>query len=276
MEKIHYKFERYRDPKFPVYSSLQSNQYQLVSPHFHEDTELLAVLSGSITLSIGVDRHILQQGDIAILPPTVIHSATSKTKHAAIRGLVFNLKELQLPNVFDELRFMSPNGVILKSTNQETRLVESEFFNTVRIYESESDGRLLKLYGAIMSLLGVLCNLKILTAKVDKKQSRIDPALQYIKENYMHGISVCDIARTVNLCNDRFIRIFKEITAKPPIDYLIDFRLTEAMKLLVSSEMSVSEIGEAVGFSTAGYFCRTFKARIGQTPSQYRFKHLKP
>ncbi|MBQ3550844.1 MAG: helix-turn-helix transcriptional regulator [Clostridia bacterium] len=276
MKKTHYKFERYRDPKFPVYSSLQSNQYQLVSPHFHEDIELLAVISGSITLSIGVDRHILQHGDIAILPPAVIHSATSETEDAAIRGLVFNLKELQLPNIVNELRFVSPNGVILKSTNQETHLVESELFNSVKIYESESDGRILKLYGAIMSLLGVLCNLNILTAQADKKRSRIDPALQYIKENYMHGISVCDIARTVNLCNDRFIRIFKEITAKPPTDYLIDFRLTKAMKLLVSSDMSVAEIGEAVGFSTAGYFCRTFKARIGQTPSQYRFKHLNP
>lgn len=275
MKTTHYKFERYRDPKLPIYSSLQTSQYQLVSPHFHEDTELLAVLSGSITLSIGVDQHMLQQGDIAILPPSVIHSATSNTVDAAIRGLVFNLKELQLPNIVNELCFVSPNGVILKSTNQETHLVDSEFFNTVRIYESESNGRVFKLYGAIMNLLGVLCNLKILTTEADKKQSRIDPALQYIKENYMHSISVCDIARTVNLCNDHLIRIFKEITAKPPTDYLIDFRLTKAMKLLVSSDMSVAEIGEAVGFRSVGYFCRTFKARIGQTPSQYKFKHLK-
>ena len=274
MKKIYYKFEQYRDPKLPIYSSVQSNKNQLVSPHFHDDIEFLAVLSGAITLSIGVDQYVLQQGDIAILPPSVIHSATSNTMDAAIRGLVFNFKKLQLPDYVTELHFASPYGIVLKSENLDSHIVASELFRAVEIYDSSSHGRIFELHGTIMNLLGILCNLNILTAEVDKKQSRIDPALQYIKENYMNGISVSDIAQTVNLCNDHFIRIFKEITAKTPADYLIDFRLTEAMKLLVSSEMSVTEIGEAVGFSAAGYFCRTFKSRIGQTPLQYRLKHL--
>lgn len=275
MKKTFYKFERYRDPEFPIYSSLQRNNNPLVSPHFHKDMEFLAVLSGEVTLSIGVEQYTLQQGDIAILPPSVIHSATAKTDDATIRGLVFDLKMNQLPAFVGKLHFASTSGVILKSDEPITPKAESALLYAVEVYETEANGRTLSLCGALLTLLGVLCDANILTDESNKKQSRITPALQYIEQNYMHAISVADISRTVNLCDDRFIRIFKEITAKTPTDYLIDFRLTEAMKLLVSSELSIAEIAEKTGFSTAGYFCRTFKNRIGQTPTQYRIKHTR-
>lgn len=275
MKNKFYKFEQYRDPEFPIYSSVQQSISQLVSPHFHNDTELIAVLSGEVALSIGVEQYTLRQGDIAVLPPSVIHSATAKTDDASIRGLVFDLKMTQLPAFVNKLRFASPNGVILKSTEAFTARVNSALFEAVKIYETESYGRKISLCGAVLTLLGVLCDARILTDETNKKQSRIDPALRYIEENYMHAVSVADISRTVNLCDDRFIRIFKELTAKTPTDYLIDFRLTEAMKLLVASEYSIAEIAEKTGFSTAGYFCRTFKNRIGHTPTQYRLSHIR-
>jgi AraC-like DNA-binding protein len=54
------------------------------------------------------------------------------------------------------------------------------------------------------------------------------------------------------------------------IDYLKDYRLAIAARLLQSSESSILEISEEVGFENLSYFNRSFKKRYGMTPTQFR------
>ena len=88
--KIKYKFEEYRDLSFPVYSSLQKNKEILIQPHFHEDIEVVKVLSGQITVYADTKKCICKAGDIILFLPKTVHKVTSDTKDASIQGLVFN------------------------------------------------------------------------------------------------------------------------------------------------------------------------------------------
>jgi AraC-like DNA-binding protein len=54
------------------------------------------------------------------------------------------------------------------------------------------------------------------------------------------------------------------------IDYLKDYRLAMAARLLSASDASILEIAEDVGFESLSYFNRAFKKRYGMTPTQYR------
>jgi AraC-like DNA-binding protein len=54
------------------------------------------------------------------------------------------------------------------------------------------------------------------------------------------------------------------------IDYLKDYRLAIAARLLQSSESSILEISEEVGFENLSYFNRSFKKRYGMTPTEFR------
>ena len=67
-----------------------------------------------------------------------------------------------------------------------------------------------------------------------------------------------------------FMRYFKETMGTSFVDYLKDYRLTMAARLLQSSDSSVLSISGEVGFESLSYFNRAFKKHYGMTPLQYR------
>jgi AraC-like DNA-binding protein len=67
-------------------------------------------------------------------------------------------------------------------------------------------------------------------------------------------------------------RLVRRHFGMPPSEYLIGFRLQEAMKLLRDTTYSIKEIAESAGFSDQNYFAKVINRRFGKTPSQFR-KH---
>ena len=94
--------------------------------------------------------------------------------------------------------------------------------------------------------------------------------LKYVENNYMDKITIEDIANEVNLSQSHFMKYFKNTMGSSFIDYLNEYRLTIASRLLISSESSILDIAAEVGFDNLSYFNRIFKKRFNQTPSAYR------
>mgnify|MGYP003307334106 CR=1 FL=1 len=86
----------------------------------------------------------------------------------------------------------------------------------------------------------------------------------------MNKIKVADVAELIDFSESHFMRYFKEMMNTSFIDYLRDYRLTMATRLLLSSDSSILTISEEVGFDNLSYFNRAFKKQYGMTPSQYR------
>lgn len=107
------------------------------------------------------------------------------------------------------------------------------------------------------------------------KPSFVDEAIRFIEEHYTEPISAGDIAEQVNISLYHFIREFKKHTGFTPYEYLTKFRLSKA-KYLLSSDISVAEIAEAIGFPNPSTFIRVFKSTENVTPNKYRklFKRL--
>ena len=83
-------------------------------------------------------------------------------------------------------------------------------------------------------------------------------------------ISIADIADVAGFSESHFMRYFKETMGTAFVDYLKDYRLTMAARLLQSSDSSVLSISGEVGFESLSYFNRAFKKHYGMTPLQYR------
>jgi AraC-like DNA-binding protein len=66
------------------------------------------------------------------------------------------------------------------------------------------------------------------------------------------------------------MRYFRDTMGTSFIDYLKDYRLAMAARLLSASDASILEIAEDVGFESLSYFNRAFKKRYGMTPTQFR------
>lgn len=98
----------------------------------------------------------------------------------------------------------------------------------------------------------------------------IQTALFFIHENYMHGITVKDICKRVNLNRTYFSGIFKESTKLSPMEYLLETRIKNAERLLAETKRTIAEIGELVGFKDSVNFSIQFKKHLGLSPKKYR------
>jgi AraC-like DNA-binding protein len=86
----------------------------------------------------------------------------------------------------------------------------------------------------------------------------------------MNKIKISDVAAVADFSESHFMRYFKETMGTSFIDYLREYRLTMAARLLLASDASILSIAEEVGFDNLSYFNRAFKKEYGMTPSKYR------
>jgi transcriptional regulator GlxA family with amidase domain len=96
-----------------------------------------------------------------------------------------------------------------------------------------------------------------------------------IEDNMRRQLVVQDLAVGVNLSAGRLAHLFKSELGVSPQRYLNHIRMERAKELLEDGMLSGKEIAAEVGIPNASRFCRTFKARYGTTPNEYRKTHLR-
>lgn len=97
----------------------------------------------------------------------------------------------------------------------------------------------------------------------------------YIQKNYMHDISISQIAEQLGLTANYLSTIFKRKTGEKFIDYLTKIRLEAGKRLLVqNTSASVQDIALMVGYNSSRHFSALFQKYTGETPSVYRKSRL--
>lgn len=97
---------------------------------------------------------------------------------------------------------------------------------------------------------------------------RVEKAINYMTENFTRRITLKELAGYAGVCPSYLGRIFKRITGRSTVDYLIEIRINRA-KSLLRDGFSVSETSRLVGFNDIYYFSRAFKGHVGISPSKY-------
>jgi len=108
------------------------------------------------------------------------------------------------------------------------------------------------------------------TCSNSRAQTYVDFSLDYIQKNYQNPISVQALADLLGISQPYLFRIFKQATGKSPKQYLNDYRLLQAKKLLSETSMTVTEIANSVGYSDIMTFSRFFSAKEACSPKAYR------
>ena len=107
--------------------------------------------------------------------------------------------------------------------------------------------------------------------KEDYSDDLIGEAIAFIEENYSSVISLSDISGKVNLSSFYFTKLFKAKTGMTFVEYLTNYRMKVAKKLLEENmEMKIQDVGEHVGYTDYKYFCKCFRKQTGVTPASYR------
>jgi AraC-like DNA-binding protein len=97
---------------------------------------------------------------------------------------------------------------------------------------------------------------------------------QTLRENLSHQWTVEEMAALVGLGITAFSEKVKSFTGFSPLNYLINIRISEAIKLLKRQDVHVTDIALDVGFYSSQHFATTFKKLTGYTPSEFRKKNI--
>lgn len=96
----------------------------------------------------------------------------------------------------------------------------------------------------------------------------------YIQKNYKEKITNEALAAALHFHPNYIVRCMKSKYGRTPIEYLLDYRLERAKRLLVTTEWSIERIAEEVGFRYSPYFSSCFKQSVGLTPLKFRKQYL--
>lgn len=129
----------------------------------------------------------------------------------------------------------------------------------------------------LLDYVGAALRLAIITLLRERSRaiggrgaSEVEGIISYIQENYSAPIRNTDIAAALHFNPSYMNRLFKSYTGISLRAFLIDYRINAAEELLLSGDLPVGEVAAAVGFSDVPHFTKTFKARTGRTPTEYR------
>lgn len=97
-----------------------------------------------------------------------------------------------------------------------------------------------------------------------------EQAIRYMTEHYREAITLEAMAQLLNYSPQYLSRKFKDETGCSPIHFLIRIRMNKAQELLLTTDATLQEVADSVGYPDLFYFNRMFKKYVGIAPGQYR------
>ena len=111
--------------------------------------------------------------------------------------------------------------------------------------------------------------------KLPSDSRRVQKVQDFLLQNYTQEIRLAQLADMVSMSEVAFSRFFRLHTGKSVTDYLLDIRIGSAIRMLVDTTQSVSEICYGCGFNNLSNFNRIFRKRKGCTPKEFRENYNK-
>ena len=94
--------------------------------------------------------------------------------------------------------------------------------------------------------------------------------LAVMRERLDQTITVEELAREAGMSASHFSRVFKETLGSSPMQYLLAYRIEQAIKMMGNPARPLGDVALACGFADQAHFSRSFKQVTGQTPRQFR------
>ncbi len=92
----------------------------------------------------------------------------------------------------------------------------------------------------------------------------------FIEENYHRQISLCDVAKAVNRSPAYLTDLVRRKTGRTVVNWIIEYRMKAARRLLLSTNYRVEQISESLGYLNTEHFIRQFRQLHGTTPRAWK------
>ena len=242
--------------------------------HFHQDIEILYVLSGQLELWIDGQPTIMSKEDVLIINTNKQHSLRSTG------NVLFAKLTIMYELISDVLKNMATIFVCDSTKSKDTSYIQlvKLIQRLLRCYlNNKGDTADFAYISHCYQILDYICkNFLIRTAELwgsadsDKYKQRFQQIDYYIRANYQAPISINDLSQKLFLSTGYLSRLFKKSYGMSFSDYLSNMRLHHAVEQLLYTDAPITKIVYDNGFSSVAAFEKIFKKEYNTTPSAMR------
>ena len=290
-----YEKKKHGTQKFPAayyYVDREHPQYHMPF-HWHTEWELIRVKKGSLILHIDEEEIHAREGDVLLIRDSMFHGGAESD--GIYECLVFDfyglfhemepIKEFVRPfyrmNLIPQLHFNVEKAVEVCRIAGQIMDANYNYFEDKNNFDDKAEkngngwrelatiGGLGQIFAFILKY-GLFWENKQESVRSSHRITRIKTVLEYIERHYQSPITLAELAEVAGMNPQYFCRAFKEVTMQSPMDYVIYYRLEQAVRLLSATDLSVMDVALECGFNDCSYFIRVFKKQKNVTPNQYR------
>lgn len=248
--------------------------------HWHNSIEIIYVLKGSLNITIDTDSFTLNEREVEIINSDESHSISAIADN---KVLIFNIDPFFFEKYYKDINnvFFYTNSNDDEDQNgseyDELKTILSqilcEYVQKVEDYDEEIEKHLITLLYHLVNNFHYLTHEKEELKEKTDQLDRYHRISKYIYNNYNNNITLKEIAKKEFLSPHYLSHEIKYATGYSFTDLINLTRVEESIKLLLDSDMSISEISDEIGFSHVRYFNKNFKLYYNCTPLQYRKKY---
>lgn len=275
---------------FPyIASRAELNKYAVpyVPWHWHKPVELFYIKNGCVEYTTPNGHYTFPKGSGGLINSNILHS--SKILSAAENNVellhIFDPSFLSgEPGNLMERKYILPlttapelEIIALNPENSKHQLVLSMIWQSFEIPDDEW-GYEFRLRESLTHIWLELLKLIDADSKLTNSQrkqpsdDKIKSIMIYIHEHFQEDISVDQIADACHISRRTCFRLFQEKLHISPLEYICDYRLQQARRLLLNTDESITFIAQNCGFRSSSYFGKLFREHFGCTPNAFRRK----
>ena len=240
------------------------------APHLHGHIEMAQIIEGEVEGYADTDKVILHPGDFYIAFPNQVHRFIS---HGPEKYRIFIFSPELVPDFLQIFEKQIPRTAIIEGAGFDHEIDEicATLFRFKGYHNVGND-----IYndavmrGALLALFGRLLPMMSLTAPRTGDTRAVREVITYCSQHFCDEISLEVLEQELHLSRYYISHLFSEKLNIRFNDYINSLRITKACNLLKCEDMPITEISEAVGFSTLRTFNRAFGKFRGMTPSEFR------
>ncbi|GAB2722811.1 helix-turn-helix domain-containing protein [Paenibacillus thermoaerophilus] len=247
--------------------------------HYHRELEMLAVQAGKMEVFTDDGNAVLQSGDVMLIGANQLHRDISHPGTSVV-VLQIELKKFLDMSLIPYLHLFTEAKQPLSRLNYmfleqpDTRAeVHRAVVGVHREWSRKEDGYEIAIAVLIKQILLTLIrrdDRKLLNASGSADIIRLQPALDYVESHIDGRVQVEDACRTVNLSYYYFVKYFKKVMGLSFSDYVNMKKIKRAERLLLTRDMNVADIGEAIGMPNMAHFYKMFRKYNKCSPNEFR------
>lgn len=271
-ETVNYK----QDTNIRLYDNVQFEDYPT---HWHTPIEIIMPIQNNYTVICSNHEIHLRENDILIICPGVIHSLYAPEEGRRIIfqadcSVIINISEIEtLLSLISPAILITPEDFpkVHKKLKKLILSIKEEYFSNSYLFEASIYSQLVKMFTIIGR--NHADNQKGFDVGDLKHAEYVDTFVsicKYINKNCTENLTLDEVSDKAGFSKYHFSRLFKQFTGLTFYKFLSKKRINHAEKLLISPDISVTEVALQSGFTSLSAFNRMFKIEKSCTPTEFR------